>query len=394
MKNKSILLLNTANIFSNLTFIVPFLTPFFMDKNLSTTQIMSMQSFYMIFIILFEVPSGIISDTLGRKKTLIISYISISIAWISLYLSIGFRSLLIYQFFYAIGVSFASGTYHSYLYEILKRNSRENNYKQLLSKMQSYKFIAMGISALFGGVVYKLFNFNLLIIFTFISSIISSICIMFIDNIDTINQNKKISKLDLLKDGYNVLFNIKSIRIIVIESIVHAWVISTFFNFHLIMLKEYGFSVSLNGLYTTIIFIVSSIVMKNYKKIDTYFKTDKNILLISNISLSILILSLIFAKNPYILAIIWIIMFATVYIKGPAVSNILNSKIDNEYRATSLSMISLLKNIGGIVLAPIFGSIYSFSNGFTYISIFCIISLLSINYMLYIKFDNKKLNID
>ena len=54
----------------NLDFFDPFLILFFRSKGLSFVEIGSLYAFREIIINIFEIPTGMLADTLGRRRTL------------------------------------------------------------------------------------------------------------------------------------------------------------------------------------------------------------------------------------------------------------------------------------------------------------------------------------
>lgn len=381
---RNIKLIAWASFFSNLIFVLAFLTPFFIEKGLDSFEILSMQSIYMIFILLLEIPSGIFSDKFGRKLTLCIAFLSFIFAWMSLFYAKDFVSFIPYQILFAIGTSFISGTYESYIFEELKMNGLEHSYKEILANIESYKFIAMALSGILASIIYKFSNFYVILILTIIFSIIAAFIIFLIDSHKKIEEkNERHEKLFTLKYSINIIFKEENINLIILESIIFSWIISSFFHFNQIMLKENGFPVYLNGIYITSIFLLSAVIMKNYKGIENKFNNNYSIVILSNIVIIIGLFLLPIINNGYILASIWILMFVFRYLRNPAISNIINNNLIDETRATILSFISLIENLGGILISPVFGYIYSCTHGVYLVSYFSAIVIIMSTFLLY-----------
>lgn len=381
---RNIKLIAWDSFFSNLIFVLAFLTPFFIEKGLDSFEILSMQSIYMISILLLEIPSGIFSDKFGRKLTLCIAFLSFIFAWMSLFYAKDFVSFIPYQILFAIGTSFISGTYESYIFEELKMNGLEHSYKEILANIESYKFIAMALSGILASIIYKFSNFYVILILTIIFSIIAAFIIFLIDSHKKIEEkNERHEKLFTLKYSINIIFKEENINLIILESIIFSWIISSFFHFNQIMLKENGFPVYLNGIYITSIFLLSAVIMKDYKSIENKFNNSYSIVILSNIVIIIGLFLLPIINNGYILASIWILMFVFRYLRNPAISNIINNNLIDETRATILSFISLIENLGGILISPVFGYIYSCTHGVYLVSYFSAIVIIISTFLLY-----------
>ena len=69
----------------NLRFFEPFLILFFLEKGLSFFQIGTLYAIREITINILEIPTGIVADSLGRRRTMIFSFIAYIISFIIFY---------------------------------------------------------------------------------------------------------------------------------------------------------------------------------------------------------------------------------------------------------------------------------------------------------------------
>ena len=61
------------SLFMSIAFTIPTIVLFWLENGLSFMEIMILQSFFALMIVLIEVPSGYIADIIGRKKTIILA---------------------------------------------------------------------------------------------------------------------------------------------------------------------------------------------------------------------------------------------------------------------------------------------------------------------------------
>src|SRR3989338_4703458 len=106
-------------IFSVIFFTVPIIVLFWQENGLSLTQIMILQSIFSLAKVVLEVPTGYLADLYGRKNILLLFAISLIVA-LSIY-SIGasFTAFLIAELFWALALSFYSGTSSAFVYDTL-----------------------------------------------------------------------------------------------------------------------------------------------------------------------------------------------------------------------------------------------------------------------------------
>ena len=100
-----------------------------------------------------EVPSGYMSDRVGRKFTLMLAAISGVAATLMLIFSSSFLQYAFANVLLTASAAFASGTDSSLLYESLKAEDRTAELEKAELIAWRYSFSALAISALTGGVL-------------------------------------------------------------------------------------------------------------------------------------------------------------------------------------------------------------------------------------------------
>lgn len=357
-------ILKYISFFSGLVFTLAFLTPFFIDIGLSTYEIMLMQSIYMAAITVLEVPSGIFSDRYGRKRTLVIAFSAYLMAWISLLFANNFLSALPYQIFFALGVSFQSGTYTAYIFEASKADGEKEDFRALIANINSYKLYGTVISSLAGVFLYKIGGFKMVLIATAISASAALFLTILLPKQKNDFDAEPIKNIkEIILTSISVFGKTKFLALTSIENILYGATIGTFSYFSMIMLKENGFPVQYNGYYFALMFFLSAFILKRLSNILVKEVKDyKGIILIS-VLISVLVLFVCYVKNGYLTAALWLLIVILNHLRTPFAENILNNQLENQYRATVLSGISMGRSLLGMLLAPIFGFIYDSSNG-------------------------------
>ncbi|PIY72314.1 hypothetical protein COY87_01605, partial [Candidatus Roizmanbacteria bacterium CG_4_10_14_0_8_um_filter_33_9] len=112
---------------------------------------MSIFSITMISSALFEIPTGIFSDKIGRKKTVILG--ALLAVLYSLFYALGqsFFMLSIGALFEGLSRSFYSGNNDALLHDTLSESGNENQYDEFLGKISAMFQIALAISGLLGS---------------------------------------------------------------------------------------------------------------------------------------------------------------------------------------------------------------------------------------------------
>lgn len=127
---------------------------------------MSYLSLMTLCTALFDVPTGILSDKIGRKKTLILATMFACIESIVYILAdISEANHIFYIIaFITIGISYSlyNGTDDALIYESISKMKKEHKFHHAQGKFASAAMLAFAISALVGGIVAE---FSFLIVF-------------------------------------------------------------------------------------------------------------------------------------------------------------------------------------------------------------------------------------
>ena len=138
----------------------------YFNQHMPIDQVLRLEAIYYIAVVILEVPSGYLSDTLGRRLTLLISAVSAIFAYALFFLSGSFGVFVLAQIGLAASMAFRSGTDTSFHYDLLKCLGREDTYPQREARIMRNVFIASAGAALLGGVcVYLCFARRLWFVF-------------------------------------------------------------------------------------------------------------------------------------------------------------------------------------------------------------------------------------
>lgn len=134
-------------------FYIPIFVLFLQENGLNMQQILTLQAIFSIAITLFEVPSGYLSDKLGRKNTIIIGSIFSFIGLYTYYSSFSFLGFLTAEILLGIGVSFVSGSDSAMLYDTLEAEGNKEKYRKTEAVYQSIGNFSESFSSIIGGFI-------------------------------------------------------------------------------------------------------------------------------------------------------------------------------------------------------------------------------------------------
>ncbi len=103
---------------------------------------MTLTSIASITKILFEVPTGAISDFLSRKLSLFIGSMLCSLSLIVFVVGKDFIAMILAEIIFSIGITCRSGTEQAILYDSLKNNKKEKEFAKIDGDAKSNFFLA------------------------------------------------------------------------------------------------------------------------------------------------------------------------------------------------------------------------------------------------------------
>jgi MFS family permease len=189
----------------NLRFFEPFMILFLLEKNISFLQIGTLYAIREIFINILEIPSGIIADVFGRKKSLIVSFLFYIISFFIFYFTHSFYFFIPAIIFYAIGDAFRTGTHKAMIFEYLKINGWKNQRAHYYGHTRSWSQMGSAISSLLAAsIVFYSGNYKSIFLFSTIPYFIDLLLITSYPN--SLNGNNAGIKINELKGQLTRVF--------------------------------------------------------------------------------------------------------------------------------------------------------------------------------------------
>jgi MFS family permease len=356
----------------NLRFFDAFFILFLMQKGLSFTQIGTLYAIREITINVFEIPSGIIADTFGRKTALAGSFLIYIISFIIFYASTNFWLFFTAFVFYGMADAFRTGTHKGMIMQYLKINNWQNQKINYYGHTRSWSQKGAALSALLAGIlVFFSGNYQNIFLFSIVPYLINFALILSYPNELNKTQIHKSENLDF-KAIFNTIFKVlkqpRVIKIINTTSIHTAYLKAVKDYIQPLMLQVivlipifYGLDVKKkNGLFIGLIYFVIYLITSKASQVASKFtKRNKN-----NIAYRTLLIGFGFGVLSglfynYNLSILSLIAFIAIYvienIRKPILTGFIAEEVPNEILTSVISVQSQLKTIMTAALALVFG---------------------------------------
>lgn len=156
--HRNIRLLSYFNFFVNFEPHNPIAIIYFSQVSGSFALGMTVFSIGMISSSILEIPTGVYSDMVGRKKTMLTGGIVGTLSIIFFALADSFLLLAIGAVFEGMMAALYSGNNNAFLYDTLKQKKEEEEYAHFLGRTSSMFQMGLGTSALLGAAIAYFFG--------------------------------------------------------------------------------------------------------------------------------------------------------------------------------------------------------------------------------------------
>lgn len=151
----------------NLEFFEAFQILFLLENGLTFLQIGILYSIREITRNIFEIPAGILSDSLGRRKTLMFSFGFYIISFLIFYFSMSYQVFVGAMMFYSLGDAFRTGTHKAMIFDYLKIKGWTDQKVYYYGHTRSWSQIGSAFSAVIAaGLIFYSGGFRIIYLYS------------------------------------------------------------------------------------------------------------------------------------------------------------------------------------------------------------------------------------
>lgn len=360
-----------------LHFIGGVLIPFYtIWGGINLTQVLLLQSWFMIWVFLLEVPTGTVADKFGRKASLALGSLIGAIAPI-VYASYPlFTIFLVGEFLWALSAALFSGANDALLYDTLKKVRIEKESKKFLPKARSIGMSGILIAAPIGSVIAHFWGFRITMLLMAIPIFIAFLVSLTLKEPPAARKKEKYFKL--LKDGMKFFAKHRILKFLALDMIVISSLAFMIIWLYQPMLMNFGIEIAYFGIVTSLIVLSQIIVMNRFSWLEKIVGGKRRYIFFSALIPGLMFILAGATGLWYLFIAAAIIITGFGLSRGPLFSSYMNKFIPSSKRATVLSTISMFQTIGMAILYPIIGRLSDWSVNYTLIIIGAVIILFSL----------------
>ena len=342
-------------------------------------QIMILQSYFTAMILLLEIPSGAISDFLGRKTGLSLAAFVTALAAVFYSIIPNFFMFMLAESFWAFGIALFSGTYDAFLYSSLKSYGEEGKLSKIIGRTQFLNLVALTLSAPIGSVIAQFislqFTMNCLAIVYFSGFIVS---LTFKEPKLVDDTYQKEHYLTIVKSGFKELKNKKTLRILAFDLIpINALIFLLFWTWQPYF-TELNIPIIYFGFISSIMNITNAIFTILLPKWLKHAENKKRVLITVNVISGVAYIAAGFITHIPLGIIIVLVIVAFGYSRFLLFVDGINKQIESENRATVLSTINMFRSLIAAIIFPFVGIIVTWNLFMFFVLIGIVILFLTI----------------
>lgn len=342
-------------------------TLFLLNAGLSNTEAFAANAFFTLGQVIFEVPTGLLADTRGRRASYALGLATLfitTLVYVWLWQIHGpFWAWAIVSVFLGLGFTFFSGATQAWLVDALNFTGFKGSLESVFARGQAVGGVAMLAGAVGGGFIAQTTNLGVpYIIRAILLGVTFILCLVLMKDLGfTPQKDKRLSGQvkHLLQAGVENGWRDRPVRFMILSAPFSGVLIYVFYALQPYLLELYGDpqAYGIAGLAAAIVAgsqIIGSLLVNQLRR---FFRTRTSVL-ISAMVLNILVISALGLTHSFWVAIALVVVWGLVFsLVMPVRQAYLNGLIKSEHRATVLSFDALLDSTGGAITQPILGRV-------------------------------------
>lgn len=346
-----------ASFLKNQIYFVPVIVLFFQDLGLNYSQIFWIFTIGAAFSFLIEIPTGVIADLYGNRRSIILSKFLIFVSFIAFAFSFNFLTLLIANLLYELGKSFRSGTETAYVYNYLDENKEAPSYTVVKANQKFYARLSESLGALLGGFLAYYLGFTWVFFIAALPAFINFIQTLSWEKLKEADQGAEkswqnsylfiVSAFKALKENkvaQRIIVNISlfSASFVALDKFVQPY------------MKNVGLDLQYFGVVYAVFLIIIAFLVKNAVKLEERWGAARIMNysgLLAFIPLLILASGL---QSIWAVALFFFVLMIANF-RSPVANTLFHEQVASNQRATMGSILALFTSLNQLWILPIIG---------------------------------------
>jgi MFS family permease len=343
-------------------------TLFLLDAGLTNFEAFAANAFYTAGMVIFEIPTGVVADTVGRKTSYLLGTVTLSVAtglyWMLWVWQAPFVWWAAVSVLLGLGFTFFSGAVEAWLIDALTASGYTGQTEAVFGRGLVVTGIAMFVGSVLGGVIAQVSNLGVpfllragLLVVMFVFALVVMKDLGF-----TPDRSRSIPRAtrNILTQSIEHGLRKKSVRYLILSAPFASGVgVYAFYALQPYLLVLYGdeSAFAIAGLAAAVLSLAQVVGGLVASRVRRMFRRRTTTVIVASLT-SVAVLAALGANDSFAVAIVLLVAWGFVFaVAGPVRQAYINDMIPSKQRATVLSFDSLFGSIGGVAVQPALGRV-------------------------------------
>ncbi|QIG39696.1 MFS transporter [Microbacterium sp. 4R-513] len=347
-------------------------TLFLLDAGLSNFEAFAANALFTAGMLVFEIPTGVVADTLGRRASYLIGTVTLAVStamyWMLWVWHSPFWAWAIVSVLLGLGFTFFSGAVDAWLVDALRAVGYKGSLETVFGRSQIFSGVAMLAGSVLGGVVAQLSNlgvpFLIRVGLLLAMFVVAAMLMRDIGFTPDRSEGPLTATRTVFRASVRYGLGEPAVRWLMLASPFTAGVgIYVFYALqpHLLQLWGDEQAYTIAGLAAALLSGASIVGGLLAPWVRRRFRRRTSTILFATVTSALVLVLFGFVENFWIAIVLVAVWGIASAIDDPVHRAYLNAMIPSKQRATVLSFDSLMGSAGGVVIQPALGRVADIS---------------------------------
>lgn len=343
-------------------------TLFLLDAGLSNFEAFSANAFFTAGMLIFEIPTGVVADTLGRRASYLLGTLTLAVTtvmyWLLWVWHSPFWAWAVVSVLLGLGFTFFSGAVDAWLVDALKTTGYEGSLETVFGRAQIVGGIAMLSGSVLGGIVAQATNLGVPFLIRgailLLMLIVAALLMRDLGFTPDKSETPLRATRTVLRASLRYGLGDPPVRWLMLTSPFTAGVgIYVFYALQPYLLELWGDegAYSIAGLAAALLSGAAILGGTLAPWVRRLFRRRTSAILLATVSSALVLIGLGLVRNFWLALALVALWGIASSIDDPVHRAYLNDMIPSKQRATVLSFDSLMGSGGGVVFQPVLGRV-------------------------------------
>lgn len=341
-------------------------TLFLLDAGLSNLEAFAANAFFTAGMVIFEIPTGVIADSVGRRASYLLGTLTLAAStvlyWLMWLWAAPFWAWAAVSVLLGLGFTFFSGAVEAWLVDALRASGYDGELEPVFAKGMVVSGSAMLLGSVAGGIIAQVtdlgvpFLLRAAVLVTMF--VVASVVMRDVGFTPDRSEGPAKAVRTLFRSSLTYGLGNRPVRFVMLAAPFTAGVgVYVFYALQPYLLELWGDekAYSIAGLAAAI--VAASQIAGGFLSpvVRRLFRKRTTTILLSAAAGALLLISLGFTRSFWVALLLLTVWGLVAAVGGPVRQAYLNDLIPSRQRATVLSFDSLMGNVGGVVVQPALG---------------------------------------